>query len=522
MSDLALDLLNVVSPSPPSASPSYSAGRSGQETFDDCLCRAQTPTKPTSDEDRGPTIEQGEAAVTAPPPGDEANESQELDQRPSGADSEGGDVPAAKSEERDEQPAEEATADESVAVVATLATTIVDEADAVAEEAFAAEAGTAVDENAPRRPAPRAIVPAAGPKTAAETAELPPRPAQVISEPSIEPSIEPTAENEEGGQHLRPTPAAKPAVVTAVAAEPVAPAQQQPRTRPPAEATPSIATNGPAKASPRIESSESKPKSGGKQARQADAPTAANQPAAEPVAPIADAIIASSESGSAGQRGGHDANRAKLDLRTDAAASNAIQPAASTEPSAGDRPATTATTDVPLGGLETRMGQPLSTAQSAVGHGAPPGERTLTDVERARFVQRVARAFQTAGDGGTVRLRLSPPELGSVRLEVAVRDGVMHARLEAETPGTRTLLLESLPALRERLAQQDIRLERFDVDLMGQSPGGLPRQAGDDGGANERQSGGNGPARSPATAATAAAQSRQAIAADDGRLNVVI
>jgi flagellar hook-length control protein FliK len=90
----------------------------------------------------------------------------------------------------------------------------------------------------------------------------------------------------------------------------------------------------------------------------------------------------------------------------------------------------------------------------------------LTEAERVRFVQRVARAFHSVGDeGGEVRLRLSPPELGSLRLELSVRDGVMSARLEAETAAARNLLLDNLPVLRERLAEQNVKVEQFDVDV---------------------------------------------------------
>jgi flagellar hook-length control protein FliK len=93
--------------------------------------------------------------------------------------------------------------------------------------------------------------------------------------------------------------------------------------------------------------------------------------------------------------------------------------------------------------------------------------------DRVRFVQRVARAFGSLGDqGGTIRLRLHPAELGALRLEVTVHNGAMTARLEAETQAAQGMLLENLPALRERLAEQNIRVERFDVDLMGQSSGG--------------------------------------------------
>jgi flagellar hook-length control protein FliK len=92
-----------------------------------------------------------------------------------------------------------------------------------------------------------------------------------------------------------------------------------------------------------------------------------------------------------------------------------------------------------------------------------------------RFVQRVARAFETAAErGGPLRLRLSPPELGSLRLEVQLRDGTLQARIEAETPEARGLLLEQLPALRERLAQQQVRLERFDVDVRREGSDGSP------------------------------------------------
>jgi flagellar hook-length control protein FliK len=104
-----------------------------------------------------------------------------------------------------------------------------------------------------------------------------------------------------------------------------------------------------------------------------------------------------------------------------------------------------------------------------------PGAQQLSDAERTRLVQRVARALETAGEGGQMRLRLSPPELGSLRLDVSVRHGVLTAYVEAETPQARMLLLDNLPALRERLQEQNVKIERFDVDLMNQPSGGQPQ-----------------------------------------------
>ena len=121
-------------------------------------------------------------------------------------------------------------------------------------------------------------------------------------------------------------------------------------------------------------------------------------------------------------------------------------------------------------------------ARETSGKAAP---QAMPDVEsdqadRVRFVQRVARAFENAGrDGGTLRVRLHPSELGSLRLEVAVRDGAMTARLETETQAAKNVVLDNLPALRDRLEQQNIKIERFDVDYSGGNNDQPSRNAAD-------------------------------------------
>lgn len=87
-------------------------------------------------------------------------------------------------------------------------------------------------------------------------------------------------------------------------------------------------------------------------------------------------------------------------------------------------------------------------------------------VDPARFVSRVARAIHTAQErGGPLQLRLSPPELGAMRLELSLSQGTLTASIETEHSSTRQLLIDNLPALRERLAEQSIKIERFDVDV---------------------------------------------------------
>lgn len=96
-------------------------------------------------------------------------------------------------------------------------------------------------------------------------------------------------------------------------------------------------------------------------------------------------------------------------------------------------------------------------------------------VDPQRFVSRVTRAFQAAEQrGGSVQLRLAPPELGALRIELNMQNGTLNAKLETETAAAKNVLLDNLPALRDRLAAQDIRVDKFEVDVRQQNSGGQP------------------------------------------------
>jgi len=159
--------------------------------------------------------------------------------------------------------------------------------------------------------------------------------------------------------------------------------------------------------------------------------------------------------------------------------------------------------------------------------GTPPGDDAVP-VDRARLVQRVERAFHSMRDsGGSLRLRLSPPELGDLRIEITVRNGEMTARMQTETSEARNLLLDNLPALRDRLAQQDIKVQRFDVDLMDRSLGGSPDQTRQFAGSWQQGDGGTSyPARRPAAESREPRPTADAPTArrwtDSGGLNVVV
>jgi flagellar hook-length control protein FliK len=163
-----------------------------------------------------------------------------------------------------------------------------------------------------------------------------------------------------------------------------------------------------------------------------------------------------------------------------------------------------------------------------ISQSAPQGTSvnpSLNTADRARFIQRVARAFQTAGDqGGQMRLRLSPPELGSLQMQISLKQGALTAHIQADNSTAQQALLDSLPDLRDRLAQQNIRVERFEVELTGQSSGGLsqsPQGKPDFAQAGRRSSMG---AAAPASAnLTEHEQSvRSAPVLTSGALNVVV
>jgi flagellar hook-length control protein FliK len=156
----------------------------------------------------------------------------------------------------------------------------------------------------------------------------------------------------------------------------------------------------------------------------------------------------------------------------DAAASPANTPAAPTEGGQDTAQQLTNSTAPKPDTLTAVLGRAQSGSAAAAHTRGTFGENDLPRVDPARFIGRVSKAFHTAQDrGGTLQLRLAPPELGSLRLELTVKEGVMTAALETETTAARRMLLDHLPALRERLAEQNIRVERFDVDVRREGSG---------------------------------------------------
>lgn len=100
---------------------------------------------------------------------------------------------------------------------------------------------------------------------------------------------------------------------------------------------------------------------------------------------------------------------------------------------------------------------------SPVAPTAPPPVQVAPHDSRA-LVDTVSQLVLKSHDSGQqLSLQITPPDLGTVRIEVHSHGGVLTARLEADSPAARQLLAEHLPQLRESLQQQGANVDRIDV-----------------------------------------------------------
>ncbi|MFA9478651.1 flagellar hook-length control protein FliK [Phycisphaerales bacterium AB-hyl4] len=99
---------------------------------------------------------------------------------------------------------------------------------------------------------------------------------------------------------------------------------------------------------------------------------------------------------------------------------------------------------------------------------AAPGQGAADDVDAQTNASRLTRAMHSAVNqgGGTLTLRMTPPEMGTVRIQLSVQAGTVNAALHAENESARTLLSQQLSQLRQSLESQGLHVERLSVQSM--------------------------------------------------------
>jgi flagellar hook-length control protein FliK len=111
--------------------------------------------------------------------------------------------------------------------------------------------------------------------------------------------------------------------------------------------------------------------------------------------------------------------------------------------------------------------QPHQAQQTAPAPAAPPVPREVefADNNHDKIVSSVKS--QLLPSGGTMRIRLDPPEMGALQVTVRMVDGVMNASFETNNDQATKLLSHSLGQLKQSLESQGVSVEKLHVQ---QSP----------------------------------------------------
>jgi len=110
--------------------------------------------------------------------------------------------------------------------------------------------------------------------------------------------------------------------------------------------------------------------------------------------------------------------------------------------------------------------------------------------EDAVNVGRVVRGIRTAinQQGGVVTLRLHPPELGFVRIQLEINNGVVRAEFSAEQSSVRNLLTQQMGQLRAALESHGLSVERLVAQTLNNHPSSGSAPGGSDEAPNEGRS----------------------------------
>ena len=115
------------------------------------------------------------------------------------------------------------------------------------------------------------------------------------------------------------------------------------------------------------------------------------------------------------------------------------------------------------------------------------GSSPLSRFQQNKLVQRVLKGLeQLSNGGGQVKLRLHPPELGTLQMTLKIEANVMSAHLEVENSLAKEALMNNLQSLRDRLSDQGMSIDRFEVEVRTDSQSGANSSSGES--ASNRQS----------------------------------
>lgn len=166
------------------------------------------------------------------------------------------------------------------------------------------------------------------------------------------------------------------------------------------------------------------------------------------------------------------ASQNAANVPTSSAAATAAASTASTIAPTIDSNTTNSSQSNALASVGSVKGSANTTNASAATREPSPGNGSLSPRQETRLIQRVLRGFEQISEGeGQIKLRLHPPELGSLQISLKFEGEQLIAHLEVENALAKDALTQNISALRERLGEQGLRLERFDVQIVSEQNG---------------------------------------------------
>lgn len=204
---------------------------------------------------------------------------------------------------------------------------------------------------------------------------------------------------------------------------------------------------------------QSKPTSTSQATSMPSSANAAASDASSNAAAATQSATTSAQSGLAGQVMQAIAGRAVSTTSAGTALSAAAGSAHSATGTAEPVPAMSATASAAAARTGEHNGTPNRTAVYQL-----PDAGKEPDPAMVQRVVRVMRAM-IGRQQSFMTAKLSPPELGNVRLDVHLDNSTLTARLQVETTAARDMLASRIDQLRNALESQGIRVQRFDIEV---------------------------------------------------------
>ncbi|WP_417387592.1 flagellar hook-length control protein FliK [Gimesia sp.] len=126
---------------------------------------------------------------------------------------------------------------------------------------------------------------------------------------------------------------------------------------------------------------------------------------------------------------------------------------------------TTASQQTDQSSLQAINGNQATPVTNEVAPAAPAGP--VIDVKQVdQLVERISTAVkQSHSTGQQLKIRLSPPELGTLQIEVSLKNGEYTAKLEVQNRHAQKVINDNIAQLKEALTKTGVSLDRIDVHI---------------------------------------------------------